>query len=345
MLILGIESSCDETGVALYEAGKGLIAHRLHSQTEIHREYGGVVPELASRDHIRHLIPLLDNLFFESSRSQDEVDAVAVTVGPGLGGALLAGASVAAGLCLVLDKPLIPVHHMEAHLMSPLMGENAPTMPFVALLVSGGHTQLMAVRSIGDYELLGETIDDAVGEAFDKSASLLGLDYPGGAALSGLAQRGDATRFTFPRPMLKSGNLDFSFSGLKTAVLHEVMALRNANTFGPAARNDVAAGFEAAAVDVLVGKSMLALRQSNSRTLVVAGGVSANRRLRAQLAAELSAIGARAYFPPIEFCGDNGAMVAHAAALRISAGLVPTTLPVTLFSVSPRMPMATRASN
>jgi N6-L-threonylcarbamoyladenine synthase len=234
---------------------------------------------------------------------------------------------------------------MEAHLMSPLMGENAPSMPFVALLVSGGHTQLMAVRSIGDYELLGETIDDAVGEAFDKSASLLGLDYPGGAALSGLAQRGDATRFTFPRPMLKSGNLDFSFSGLKTAVLHEVMALRNANAFGPAARNDVAAGFEAAAVDVLVGKSMLALRQSNSRTLVVAGGVSANRRLRAQLAAELSAIGARAYFPPIEFCGDNGAMVAHAAALRISAGLVPTTLPVTLFSVSPRMPMATRASN
>ena len=335
-LILGIESSCDETGVALYDVDQGLLAHRLHSQVDMHRDYGGVVPELASRDHVRRTITLLEVIVKESGYSLQQLDAIAVTAGPGLGGALLVGTSVAAGLGLALDIPVWPIHHLEGHLLSPLLGVEAPEVPFIALLVSGGHTQLMAVHGIGKYELLGETVDDAAGEAFDKTATLLGLGYPGGAALSKLASGGNPSRFAFPRPMLKSGGLDFSFSGLKTAVLTEVRALQSTGELNDSTRADLAASFEAAVVEVLAAKCVGALKQTGTRSLVVAGGVGANSRLRTSLQRAAESIRAQVHFPPLEFCTDNGAMIAHAAALRFKAGLFDAQGVPSTFNVRPR---------
>jgi N6-L-threonylcarbamoyladenine synthase len=339
MLVLGIETSCDETGVALFDTDRGLLANQVHSQIALHREYGGVVPELASRDHISKVVPIVENTLHESGCSLDSVGLIAVTAGPGLGGALLAGNSIAAGLAFASGIPVMPIHHMEAHLLSPLMVAKAPRFPFVALLVSGGHTQLMAVEGVGRYRLLGETLDDAAGEAFDKTATLLGLSYPGGAALADCAARGDPARFRLPRPMMHSGDLDFSFSGLKTAVLH-LVGKQNAN--GPMEARfvrDVAAAFESAIVDVLVTKSIAALRETGWSTLVVAGGVSANLRLRARLDAAIRARRAEAFYPPHEFCTDNGAMVAHAAALRLMSGAQQPDPAPASFNVRPRWPL------
>ena len=344
MLILGIESSCDETGVALYDTARGLLAHRLHSQVEMHRAYGGVVPELASRDHIRRVIPLTELVLEESMRSLSEIDAIAVTQGPGLGGALLVGTSIATALGTALGKPVIGIHHLEGHLLSPLLADPRPEFPFVALLVSGGHTQLMAVTGVGQYALLGETVDDAAGEAFDKTASLLGLSYPGGPALAKLAETGDATTFKLPRPMLHSGDLEFSFSGLKTAVLTQKMKLVEAGHYARD-RAHLAASFEAAVIDVLVAKSIAALRQTQMLQLVVAGGVGANTRLRQALTATLTRIGGRAYFPPLSLCTDNGAMIAFAAALRLQHGAMETqnVFSEGRFSVKPRWALGATA--
>ncbi|MEO8101176.1 MAG: tRNA (adenosine(37)-N6)-threonylcarbamoyltransferase complex transferase subunit TsaD [Betaproteobacteria bacterium] len=336
MLILGLETSCDETGVALYDSETGALAHQLHSQVEMHAAYGGVVPELASRDHIQRLIPLIMITITESGRSLSEIDAIAVTQGPGLGGALLVGASLAAGLGAALRRPVIPIHHLEGHLLSPLLTQPRPEFPFIALLVSGGHTQLMAVEAVGQYRLLGETVDDAAGEAFDKTATLLGLSYPGGPALSKLAEGGDAQRFILPRPMLASGDHDFSFSGLKTAVLTLKSKLVGGAKFDDACRADVAAGFEAAVVDVLVAKSLSALKSTGLSRLVVSGGVGANRRLRVQLSRQAAGVGAKVFYPPLDLCTDNGAMIAFAAAQRIAAdpGLLGRT--GIEFSIRPR---------
>jgi N6-L-threonylcarbamoyladenine synthase len=317
LLILGIETSCDETGVALYDTRAGLLADQLHSQTELHARYGGVVPELASRDHVRRLLPLLQSALQESGRGLEDVGLVAYTQGPGLAGALLVGASVAAGLGLALDRPVVGIHHLEGHLLSPLLADPQPDFPFVALLVSGGHTQLMRVDGVGRYALLGETLDDAAGEAFDKTATLLGLGYPGGPALARLAETGDPARFAFPRPMLSSGTLDFSFSGLKTAVLTR---LRDTDRADHKTRADAAASFEAAIVDVLAAKCMLALEREGLERLVVAGGVGANTQLRARLAEEARRRGTRVFFPPLRLCTDNGAMIAFAAALKYPRG-------------------------
>lgn len=314
MRVLGIESSCDETGIAIYDLERGLLAHRLHSQIAMHAEYGGVVPELASRDHIRRIVPLIEDTLAEAGLQLSDLDAIACTEGPGLAGALLVGVSVAHALAFALDLPVIGVHHLEGHLLSPMLAEPAPPFPFVALLVSGGHTQLMAVRGIGDYELLGETIDDAAGEAFDKTAKLLGLPYPGGPALSRLAQDGDAGRYALPRPMLHSGNCDFSFSGLKTAVL--TLVQKQADL--AAVRADIAASFEAAIVEVLLKKSLQAVKQAGIRRLVVAGGVGANRRLRAELDRACGKRGIDVFYPPLTLCTDNGAMIALAGACRLA---------------------------
>lgn len=340
MLILGIESSCDETGVALYDSEAGLLSHHLHSQVEMHAAYGGVVPELASRDHIQRLIPLIGMVLAESGRTLCMVDAIAVTEGPGLGGALLTGCSVAAGLGAALDKPVVGIHHLEGHLLSPLLAKPAPAFPFVALLVSGGHTQLMSVRKLGEYELLGETLDDAAGEAFDKTATLLGLGYPGGPALSKLAESGDEQRFSFPRPMINSGDLDFSFSGLKTAVLNEVGKLAKRGTGCRSEHADLAAAFQAAVVDVLVAKCMKALYATKMSTLVVSGGVGANARLRRDLLAAATKRAAKVYFPPLSLCTDNGAMIAFAAALKLEANSA-TAVRGNRFGVRPRWPLAT----
>ena len=336
LLILGIETSCDETGVALYDSATGQLTHRLHSQIEMHAAYGGVVPELASRDHIRRLIPLIYQVLKESVRSLQNIDVIAVTQGPGLGGALLVGTSVAAGLGAALGKPVIGIHHLEGHLLSPLLSEPRPEFPFVALLVSGGHTQLMAVEGVGHYQLLGETVDDAAGEAFDKTASLLGLSYPGGSALSKLAETGNAARFKLPRPMIASGDLDFSFSGLKTAALTLKRKLEAANGFDPQTRADVAAAFQAAIVEVLVAKSLAALTTTRMPRLVVAGGVGANKLLREKLMEAAQWRGVKVYYPPLELCTDNGAMIAFAAAMRIKEN--PTLLESTLasFNIKPR---------
>ena len=317
MLILGIETSCDETGVALYDSATGVLTHRLHSQIEMHAAYGGVVPELASRDHIRRLVPLIEAVIKESMRSLFEIDAIAVTQGPGLGGALLVGTSFAAGLGAALGKPVIGIHHLEGHLLSPLLSEPRPDFPFIALLVSGGHTQLMAVVGVGKYKLLGETVDDAAGEAFDKTASLLGLSYPGGPALSKLAEKGNIACFKLPRPMIASGDLDFSFSGLKTAALTLKRKLEADHAFDNQARADVAVAFQAAIVDVLVSKSLGALRDNAMTRLVVAGGVGANKSLREKLTEAATRRGATVYYPPLDLCTDNGAMIAFAAAMRI----------------------------
>ncbi|WP_373746710.1 tRNA (adenosine(37)-N6)-threonylcarbamoyltransferase complex transferase subunit TsaD, partial [Neisseria dentiae] len=287
MLVLGIESSCDETGVALYDTERGLLAHRLHTQMAMHAEYGGVVPELASRDHIRRLVPLTQSCLQEAGAGYADIDAVAFTQGPGLGGALLAGSGYANALAFALGKPVVPVHHLEGHLLSPLLADDKPAFPFVALLVSGGHTQFMAVRGIGDYTLLGESVDDAAGEAFDKTAKLLGLPYPGGAKLSQLAKLGSPDAFEFPRPMLHSPDLQMSFSGLKTAVLTAVQKVRaeNGGEIPEQTRNDICRAFQDAVVDVLAAKSQKALLDTGFRTLVVAGGVGGNWKLRETLSA------------------------------------------------------------
>lgn len=354
-LVLGIESSCDETGVALVQSsGQGvpvLLADALHSQIEMHRAYGGVVPELASRDHIRRVVPLLRQVLGDARRSLSEVDVFAFTRGPGLAGALLVGAGVACALGAALGKPVLGVHHLEGHLLSPFLSAEPPEFPFVALLVSGGHTQLMRVDAVGQYVLLGETIDDAAGEAFDKSAKLMGLPYPGGPALSKLAQTGNARAFKLPRPLLHSRDLDFSFAGLKTAVMVQARNLvqAHAQAVGPAqvaafadlpaqTQADLAASTEAAIVEVLVLKSLAALRQTGLSRLVVAGGVGANRQLRAGLDRACSHAGARVYYPELQLCTDNGAMIALAAAMRLQAGVQEASLAYA-FDVKPRWPL------
>jgi len=331
MLVLGIETSCDETGVAAYDTRRGLLGHAVHSQMALHSEYGGVVPELASRDHVRRLLPLLREVLGRSGAGMDDLDAIAYTEGPGLAGALLVGASVGVALGRALGVPAFGVHHLEGHLLSPLLIQPAPAFPFVALLVSGGHTQLMQVSAVGRYRLLGETLDDAAGEAFDKTAKLLGLPYPGGPALARLAEGGVPGRFSLPRPMLSSGDLNFSFSGLKTAVL----TLVRAQDPDPQTRADIACAFEAAIVDVLAAKSLGALEQTGLRTLVVAGGVGANRSLRERLSATARDGRIRVFYPPLELCTDNGAMIAYAGAMRLQAGLAAAPRS-TAFTVRPR---------
>ncbi|MCP5268152.1 MAG: tRNA (adenosine(37)-N6)-threonylcarbamoyltransferase complex transferase subunit TsaD [Zoogloeaceae bacterium] len=339
MLVLGFESSCDETGVALYDRERGLVAHALHSQVAMHQEYGGVVPELASRDHVRRVIPLLRKVLDDSGCTFADIGAVAYTQGPGLAGALLVGAAFAESLATSLGVPTVPVHHLEGHLLSPLLSSSPPQFPFVALLVSGGHTQLMRVSGVGEYQLLGETLDDAAGEAFDKTAKLLGLAYPGGPALSALAEQGRPDAVSLPRPMLNSGDLMFSFSGLKTAVLTQVRALEgDGQVLTPQNRADIARGFQDAIVDVLVKKSLRALKDSGLSALVVAGGVGANRELRRQLNARAERRGFSVYYPELEFCTDNGAMIALAGALRLAQGA--SAKPAGSFAVRPRWPLA-----
>jgi len=318
MLVLGIETSCDDTGVALYDAGTerehaGLLTHALHSQVSMHADFGGVVPELASRDHIRRVLPLVRRVMSEAGYRVQDLGGVAYTQGPGLAGALLVGASVASAMGYALSIPAIGVHHLEGHLLSPLLSGDPPRFPFIALLVSGGHTQLMRVDSIGRYALLGETVDDAAGEAFDKTAQLLGLGYPGGPAVSFLAELGNPLRFKLPRPMLGSADLNFSFSGLKTAVL---TTLRQ-SPGDEQSRADLAAAAEAAIVDVLVAKALAALDSTSINELVVAGGVGANSRLRARLTAEADQRGFSVHYPELQFCTDNGAMIAFAGAMRL----------------------------
>jgi N6-L-threonylcarbamoyladenine synthase len=341
MLILGIESSCDETGVAIVDAsGSGtprLLGHALHSQIEMHRAYGGVVPELASRDHIRRVLPLTEAALQQAGLSLQSVDLVAYTRGPGLAGALLVGAGVACAMAAALGKPTLGVHHLEGHLLSPFLSADPPEFPFIALLVSGGHTQLMRVDGVGRYALLGETIDDAAGEAFDKSAKLLGLGYPGGPALSSLAQQGDPAAFKLPRPLLHSGDLDFSFAGLKTAVLTQAKKLGDALEVRKA---DLAASTQAAIVDVLVKKSLTAVKESGLQRLVVAGGVGANTLLRDQLNTACAQRGVRVHYPELHLCTDNGAMIALAAGMRVQAGWVMAEAQPYSFHVQPRWPLA-----
>ncbi|MEE4300015.1 MAG: tRNA (adenosine(37)-N6)-threonylcarbamoyltransferase complex transferase subunit TsaD [Pseudomonadales bacterium] len=321
MLVLGIETSCDETGVALYDTARGLLAQRLHSQVDLHAAYGGVVPELASRDHVRRLLPLIEDALREAKVTRADLDAIAYTSGPGLVGALMVGALLGRALAFALGVPAIGVHHMEGHLLAPMLEEAPPEFPFVALLVSGGHTQLVDVEGIGRYRLLGESLDDAAGEAFDKTAKLLGLPYPGGPQLARLAESGDPERFDFPRPMTDRPGLDFSFSGLKTRVLTEVRRLEAADGLDEQARADVARAFEEAVVGTLVVKCLRALEASGRDRLIIAGGVSANQRLRADLESALAARGARVFYARPEFCTDNGAMIAYAGACRLAAGL------------------------
>ena len=324
--ILGIETSCDETAVAVYDSERGLLAHRIFSQVALHAKYGGVVPELASRDHIRKLLPLIEAALGDAGIEPQALSAVAYTAGPGLIGALLVGATLAVGLGVAWGIPSIPVHHMEAHLLAPLLEDDAPEFPFVALLVSGGHTMLVDVQEYGHYRVLGQTLDDAAGEAFDKTAKLLGLPYPGGPELAALAERGNGDRFALPRPMLKRPGLDFSFSGLKTAVMLKVRELEKAGTLTDSVRADLADAFQQAAVDTLVAKSLRAVKQTGCQRLVVAGGVGANRMLRARLTDTMASHGGRVYYPRPEFCTDNGAMVAFAGWLRLKSGFKTSTV-------------------
>ena len=321
MRILGIETSCDETGVAIYDEEKGLIANQLHTQIALHADYGGVVPELASRDHIRKLAPLLQAALQEAHLTAKDIDGIAYTSGPGLVGALLVGSTVARSLAYAWNVPAIGVHHMEGHLLAPMLEENPPHFPFVALLVSGGHTQLVRVDGVGRYELLGESIDDAAGEAFDKTAKLLGLDYPGGAALARLALKGTPNRFAFPRPMTDRPGLDFSFSGLKTFAantLHQVMQEEGELT--EQSKADIAYAFQEAVVDTLAIKCKRALKQTGLKRLVIAGGVSANKQLRQTLAELMQQFGGEVFYPQPQFCTDNGAMIAYAGFLRLKQG-------------------------
>jgi N6-L-threonylcarbamoyladenine synthase len=351
MIVLGIESSCDETGLALYDSrARRLLAHALHSQIAMHQAYGGVVPELASRDHIRRVLPLFSEVLQHAGRDKHDIDAIAYTQGPGLAGALLVGTGIAHGLGFALGRPVIGIHHLEGHLLSPLLSADAPQFPFVALLVSGGHTQLMRVDGVGRYQLLGETLDDAAGEAFDKTAKLLGLPYPGGPALSRLAEAGAAGRYTLPRPMLHADNLDFSFSGLKTAVLTLVRKEQDRTgneALDDTIRADIARAFQDALVEVLIAKSLAALKQQGLQRLVVAGGVGANSALRSGLKQAVTTLQPRGsrnasgsvYFPELEWCTDNGAMIALAGALRLEAGIQKAEHDYR-FSVKPRWDLA-----
>jgi tRNA N6-adenosine threonylcarbamoyltransferase len=332
MKVLGIETSCDETGVALYDTRQGLLAHALHSQIALHDEYGGVVPELASRDHVRRLPGLFLDVMERAGADLQDLDGVAYTEGPGLAGALLVGASFANGLAYGLGKPTIGVHHLEGHLLSPLLAPDPPGFPFVALLVSGGHTQLMKVHDVARYELLGETLDDAAGEAFDKTAKVLGLPYPGGPALARLAEQGRPGRFSLPRPMIASDTLDFSFSGLKTAVVMAAAGLQD----DPQRRADLAAEFQDAVIEVLVRKCCSALTRTAMEVLVVAGGVGANQKLRAGLNKAAEKSGFRVHYPPMEYCTDNGAMIALAGALRMERGMMRAEQSSLGYSVRPR---------
>lgn len=336
MIVLGVESSCDETGLALYDTERGLLAHALHSQIAMHQEYGGVVPELASRDHIRRALPLLTEVLSKAALDKHAIDAIAYTQGPGLAGALLVGASVACGLAMALDKPVLGIHHLEGHLLSPLLASQPPAFPFIALLVSGGHTQLMRVDGVGRYQLLGETLDDAAGEAFDKSAKLLGLSYPGGPAISRMAEFGDPLAYKFPRPMLHSKDLNFSFSGLKTAVL-TVVKNHPANICEQDKAN-IARGFVDALVDVIVAKCVTAIKESGLKRLVIAGGVGANLQLRAGLNAAAAKRRFQVFYPEMEFCTDNGAMIAFAGAMRLKANPALATRDYG-FNVRPRWPL------
>jgi N6-L-threonylcarbamoyladenine synthase len=345
MYILGIESSCDETGVAVVQAQSNgtpvLLGAALFSQIAMHQDFGGVVPELASRDHIQRVLPLTEQALKEAKLSLQDIDLLAFTRGPGLAGALLVGAGVASGMAMGLRIPSVGMHHLEGHLLSPFLSADPPEFPFVALLVSGGHSQLMRVDAVGQYQLLGETIDDAAGEAFDKSAKLMGLGYPGGPALAALAELGNPKTFALPRPLLHSGNLDFSFAGLKTAVMvqHRKLGVQPSH----AQLADLAASTQAAIVDVLVKKSMAALRQTGLSRLVVAGGVGANTSLRQHMNAACATMSARVHYPELHLCTDNGAMIAMAAALRWQAGLLPMTKPGQRhdysFNVRPRWPL------
>jgi N6-L-threonylcarbamoyladenine synthase len=351
--VLGIESSCDETGVALVQTRCGqipdLLGQALYSQIQLHQAYGGVVPELASRDHIRRVLPLTQQVLQDTQLQLHDIDVLAFTRGPGLAGALLVGAGVACGLAAALGKPVLGVHHLEGHLLSPFLSADPPEFPFVALLVSGGHTQLMRVQGVGRYELLGETVDDAAGEAFDKSAKLLGLDYPGGAALSVLAEQGDPKAFKLPRPLLHSGDLDFSFAGLKTAVLTQVQKAGNEQPMPTDAEHEtfrcnLAASTQAAIVELLIKKSLMALEQTGLKRLVVAGGVGANRVLREQLQQNCAARGIRVHYPELHLCTDNGAMIALAAAMRIEASVESPQADYN-FEVKPRWPLQTFAKD
>lgn len=335
MLVLGIETSCDETGLALYDTGRGLLAHALHSQVAMHEAYGGVVPELASRDHIRRVVPLARRVLGEAKLGFADLDGIAYTQGPGLAGALLVGASIANALGFALGKPVVGVHHLEGHLLSPLLSDPRPEFPFVALLVSGGHSQLFEVSGVGRYRLLGDTLDDAAGEAFDKTAKMLGLPYPGGSALARLAEEGRDGAVSLPRPMLDSGDLDMSFSGLKTAVL--TLVRRHAESGdGTVPRADIAREFQHAVVDVLVTKALGALAATGHARLVVAGGVGANRELRSRLTHAVRRRGGQVFFPELEFCTDNGAMIALVGAYRLSGATVGDYA----FSVRPRWELA-----
>jgi len=332
MIVLGIESSCDETGIAVFDSEKGLLAHTLHSQIELHAEYGGVVPELASRDHIRYLIPLLEQALQQADIEKSAIDGVAYTAGPGLIGALMSGASVGRSLAWALGIPALEVHHMEGHLLAPMLEENPPAFPFVALLVSGGHTLLAYVKGIGQYELLGQSLDDAAGEAFDKTAKLLGLGYPGGPALAALAEAGRPGIYSFPRPMIDRPGLDFSFSGLKTFALNTMQKAAHAEEhedgleggkdgqLSQQQKADISLAFEEAVVDTLKIKCRRALKQQQCKTLVIAGGVGANKRLRTQLAEMIQQQGGELFYPRIEFCTDNGAMIAQVGCFRLMAG-------------------------
>jgi len=332
MRVLGIETSCDETATAVYDPAAGLLAHAVHSQVALHADYGGVVPELASRDHVRKLLPLVRHVMSRSGSRPQDIGGVAYTGGPGLIGALLVGAAFGRSLAWAWGVPAVAVHHMEGHLLAPMLEPAPPEFPFVALLVSGGHTQLVAVRSQGAYVLLGDTLDDAVGEAFDKTAKLLGLGYPGGPALAALAEHGDPARLRFPRPMTDRPGLDFSFSGLKTFAINTLRA-----SAGDAqSRADIARAFEEAVVDTLTIKCRRALRQTGLKRLVVAGGVGANRRLRDRLQGMVRVEGGRVYFPRPELCTDNGAMIAYAGCLRLQAG---ASQPLA-FGATPRWPLA-----
>ncbi len=316
MRVLGIETSCDETGVAVYDSEKGLLAHALHSQIAVHMEYGGVVPELASRDHVRKIIPLIEEVMAEAKLSAKDIDGVAYTAGPGLIGALLVGATLGRSLGFAWNVPTVGVHHMEGHLLAPMLEPDPPKFPFIALLVSGGHTQLVKVERMGHYEILGESVDDAVGEAFDKTARLLGLGYCGGAALAALADKGDPKRFHFPRPMVDRPGLDFSFSGLKTFAANTIAA----NSLDEQTRADIARAFQDAVIDTLLIKCRRALRATGWKKFVVAGGVGANRMLRQALHSMVAEEGGSVYFPRQEFCTDNGAMIAYVGCQRLLAG-------------------------
>ncbi len=336
MIILGIESSCDESGVALYSSESGLLGHRLYSQLETHAEFGGVVPELASRDHVRKMIPLIKELLSSTGCRLDQVGAVAYTAGPGLMGALFVGATMGCALAMALQKPVIPVHHLEGHLLAPLMETPSPEYPFLALLVSGGHTQLMSVKGFREYELLGESLDDAAGEAFDKAAKMLGLPYPGGPALAQLADCVDHTRFTFPRPMVDRPGLDFSFSGLKTFTRNEIERVKRADDFSDQVRAELAAAFQTAVVDTLLIKCRRAVELTGIKRLVLSGGVAANRALREKLR---TLQGVECFYPRMEYCTDNGAMIAFAAGQAYRALGEKALVHDYQVSVYPRWPM------